>query len=199
MQITLEQDAIPNKQDTTKRRKTKIQHRKQVLKEVTLLEQHLGTHRPRLVQMLTSADKLNNKCISVNDMLSIFSKMKIPVSQATIELMLDVLVIDDHGLLNYNQLLNGEVLRKVEEHFQQYDFKLTEDETVNPVIKESFSGDISTLLELDKHEAPSTMGGRNGALADEWKQEELKQFTLLIDYCKENGIILDWKLAEKGI
>lgn len=174
---------------------SEIQCKSHVLREITQLEHHLVTHRPRLVQMLTSADKQNNRSISVHDMLSIFSKMKIQMSQQTIEILLDILKIDG-GLVRYDELLQGGILRKVTRHFQQYD-----SEWIPPKKATSIAGSISsdnTLLQLEEQISPSTMDGKIGILADEYKQEELKQFASLLEFCKGKGITLDWKLAERG-
>lgn len=186
-------------QDHPVYKKSKFQYERQVLKEVTQLEQHLVIHRHRLVQMLTLADKLCNKHVHVNDLLNILSKLNIQTSHATVEVLLNVLVVSDNGLVNYSQLLRGGILRRVREYFQQLASEPTYHEKFNPVDEESSIDDISTQLQLEKYNTPSSMSGRNGILADETREEELKQFTLLIDYCRDNGVILDWKLAEQGM
>ena len=160
------------------------------------MEQHLVTHHHLLVRMLTLADKLCNNHIHMNDMLNIFSKLKIPVSQATAEVLLHILVIDDDGLVNYIQLLRGGIRGKVQEYFQQQG---SEQKDFNDANKQSFIDDISRQLQLEKHNTLSSISGENGVLASENQKEELQQFTALIDYCRNNGVILDWKLAEQGI
>ena len=170
----------------------KVQSKARIIEEITRLEQHLITHRPLFVHMLTSADKLGNKSIRVNDMLNIFNRMKIQLSQETTEVLLDTLEVDD-GLLRYNEFLKGEILRRVKRSFQRQDSKWTHNK-----IAQSIAGNISRdspLLQLGK-QSLSTMDEKN---AKEYKQEELKQFALLLDFCKGKGITLDWKMAEKGM
>ena len=172
-----------------------VQSNCRILEEITQLEQHLVTHRPLFIHMLTSADKLGNKSIGVNDMLNIFNKMKIQLSQETIEVLLDTLEVDD-GLLRYNEFLKGEILRRVKRSFQQQDSKW-----IHNKMAQSIAGNTSrdsTLLQLGK-QSLSTMDEKNGMLSNEYKQEELKQFALLLDFCKGKGITLDWKMAEKGM
>ena len=196
LQVNLKNVEKQTEDEPMERKKSLLWQKKHVVKEVTLLERHLVTNRHRLVQMLTSADRLANKFISVSDMLSILSKLKIPVSQATTELLLDILEIDDNGLLNYSQLLNGMLLKKVEDHFKRHSFELIENNSSNAVDCDDKG---SLKMPFEKYNVPSSMDGKNGALAGKFKQDELKQFNSLIAYCEENGIVLDWKLAEKGI
>lgn len=163
-----------------------------VLQELAFLEQNLITHRDCLVRMLASADKLSNKCISVNDMLSILRKIDVPLSQNAVKVLLEILKKGDNdGLLNYSLLLDGGILRKVEQNFQQLGFE--------PLNRENSDLNVEDDLHLKKYSQPSSMNGKNGALTDKRKQEELKQFTSLMVYCKENGTALNQKLAEKGI
>ena len=175
---------------------SKVQCKGHILKEITQLEQHLVAHRPRLVHMLVSADKLGNKSISVHDMLSILSKMKIQVSQQTIQVLLDILETDG-GFLRHDELLKGGILRKVTRHFQQNDPEWIHKESANSIAGNTSGND--TLLQLQKQKSLGTTDEKTGILANEYKQEELKQFTLLLDFCKGKGITLDWKLAEKGM
>lgn len=175
-------------------KKFKLQCEKHVIREVTLLEQHLVTRHHLLVRMFTLADKLCNNHIHMNDMLNVFSKLKIPVSQATAEVLLGILVVDDDGLVNYIQLLRGGISRKVQEYFQQLGSKQKD---FNDINKQNFVA-ISRQLQLEKHNTLSSISGRSGVLASENQEEELLQFTALLDYCRNNGVILDWKLAEQG-
>lgn len=177
---------------------SKIQCEGCILQEITRLEQLLITHRPHLMHMLVSADKIGNKSINVHDMLSILNKMKIQMSEQTIEVLLDILDIDD-GLLRYDKLLKGGILRKVKGRFQQLH---VDSKQIHKKKEHSIACNISlenTLLQLEKQRSLCTMGQKNGILANEYKQEELKQFTSLLDFCKERGIVLDWKMAEKGM
>ena len=170
-----------------------------MLKEITLMEKYLTKYRFRLVQLLSSADRKRNCTISVSDMLSVINKLKIPLSQAAIELLLKVLVIDDDGHLNYQQLLNGEILRMVDSYFQR-ESASNERTTDSQKDREVFvSSSEEELAHLNKPVVGSTLSGEKGTLADAYKEEELRQFKALVECCKKNGIVLDWHLAEKGM
>ena len=121
------------------------------------------------------------------------------MSQTTIEILLDILEIDG-GLLRYDQLLQGGIPRKVARYFQQYDSEIINNKNPKYIAGKTSCDDESALLQPEKNKkCPSSMDGKNGVLADEYKQEELRQYTSLLDFCNGKGITLDWKLAEKGI
>ena len=176
--------------------KSKGPHKKHLLKEIASLEQQyfISCHH-RLVQMLKVTDKACTKHISVNDMLSIFNELKIPLSQAASELLIGILEIDSDGLLKYDQLLSGKILQQAEDYFERFDTELMHEN----VVQNTCSGDMSTEFQLKEYIAPSSMTGKSGIIADKHVQDELKQFNSLIDYCKENGIMLHRRLAEKGM
>lgn len=199
LQVGIEHKNKQTEHDLTECKRSKLQHEKHIIREVTQLEQHLVTHRHLLVRMLTFADKLCNNHVRMNDILNVLSKLKIPVSQTTAEVLLDILVIDDDGLVNYIQLLRGGILRKAQEYFQQLGSELICLEDFNDTSKRSSIDDASRQLQLEKYNTLSSMSGKSGVLASENQKEELEQFTALIDYCRNNGVILDWKLAEQGI
>lgn len=172
-----------------------------MIKEITLVEHHLASHRQRFVSLLAAADKMRTRFIIVSDMLSVMNKMKAPLSQAATEILLQVLDIRDDGHMDYQQLMNGGILRAVEDHFQQLEADMAADDEPEHSVETSSSDNVWTMKAADlekKHGAPSTLLGCNGIHADQYKQEEVKQFSLLINHCKDNGILLNWQLAEKG-
>lgn len=118
------------------------------------------------------------------------------MSQQTTEVLLDMLEIDD-GLLRYEELLKGGLVRTVKRSFQQQDSEMESQK-----ITHSTPGNISldkTQLQSEKEKTLSTMDGKKGIIASEYKEEELKQFMSLLDFCKGKEITLDWKMAEKGM
>ena len=182
-------------------RKALLKFKKQMIKEITLVEHHLANHRQRFVSLLAAADKMRTRFIIVSDMLSIMNKMKAPLSQAATEILLQVLDIRDDGHMDYQQLMNGGILRAVEQHFQQLEAGIAVDDEAEHLVDTSLSDNVWSMKAADmekKHGAPSTLLGCNGILADQYKQEEVKQFSLLINHCKDNGILLNWQVAEKG-
>lgn len=178
-----------------------LKFKRQIIKEISDLEQFLAAKRRRFISLLAAADKAHNRYISVSEMLSVLNKIKAPLSQSVIEILLQVLEITDNGLLDYQQLINGSISVVIEEHFESLESKLlfVEDETdkMEPVTSEDVW--ITRAADLEKkHRAPGTLTGEHGTKAEHYKQEEVMQFSKLIKYCKENGIILNWQMAEKG-
>ena len=197
VQITVEEKVKPDEQvKTQKHNKTpKIQCKRQVVKEIAQLEHHLITHRPHFVRMLMSADKLGNRRISINDLLTILTKMRIQLSQLTVEILSHILEIEG-GFLRYDHLLQMDIQSKVKRHFQKCE---AEHLLIHDKCTVAADGKTSSeVAKLEKQKLQATLDGKNGILAEEYREAELKQFTLLVDFCKGKQIMLDWKLAEKG-
>lgn len=181
-------------------RKTLLNFKNQIIKEIVLIESHLARHRQRLVSLLAGTGDMHTRCIKVCDMLLILEKIKTPLSQETVEILLQVLDIQSDGHMDYYQLLNGRIMKAIEEHFKQLEANLHADDKIHHSL-EKVSSDISAMSTMDlekKYGAPSTLLGCAGTFVEDYKHEEVKQFSLLIDYCKENGIFLDCQVAEKG-
>ena len=168
-----------------------------MLKEVALLERYLTKYRPRLVALLMSIDKSHDYCIFSSDLVAILRKMKAPISETCVSTFLDALPRVKTGRIDYRILLNGLLGELLQKHFKAVDEK--EGETAaGEADHERVDESESEVLSLEKHTAQSTLDGASGEMADEYKQEELRQFQKLIAYCKEHGIVLDWSLAETG-
>jgi len=177
-----------------------MKHKRLMIKEVTALEQFISTNRMRLVTLFATVDKSRTRFISVSEILSILTKLKAPLSQSGIEILLQIFEIRDDGLLDYQQVVNGNILSGVIKHFERLESELVSKDVQGPVCCDD-SEDEWTMKAADverKHGAPSTLSSEHGALADCYKQEEVKQFSQLINYCKENGIALNWQVAERG-
>ena len=174
--------------------------KRQMMREIVQLEEYLANNRRRVISLLATVDKTHTRFITVSDMLSVMNKLKAPLSQAAIETLLQVLEIREDGLLDYQQLINGGIHTMVEEHFQRLEAELVSDEGNKQeecvVCEDEWSMKAADVAK--KHGGPGTLQGEHGILAEQYKQEEVKQFSKLINYCKENGIVLNWQVAEKG-
>ena len=59
--------------------------------------------------------------------------------------------------------------------------------------------DNEVLPSSEGPDTTTTMGGDRGALATAYKDEEKRQFEVLLGFCRERGIVLDTQLLEKGV
>ena len=188
-------------------KRQRLRYKKQMLKEITTLEQYLIRYRQRLVTSLMMADKERDGHITVNELLSILAKLRVPVSQSAIELLITAVGMTEDGRIAYKMLLSGGLVKLVEAYFQKIDVEITVGsatecaESTHKSLSRTPTSDVSGEGGSDIHQkyaAPSTLGGETGKLADAYKQEELRQFNALITYCQEKGIVLTTDLAEKG-
>ncbi len=177
--------------------------KQQTIKEITKLYHFLLANRQRFVSLLTTVDKARMRLVSVSDMLNVFSKIKAPLSQAILEILLQVLNINQEGVFDYQQLINGSVLKGVDELFKKQEAelitKLEEESKREKPVSATEDVWVKKTADLEKkYGALSTLTGEHGMKVDINKQEEVSQFSKLINYCKENGIVLNWQIAEKG-
>ena len=188
-----------------KPKQPRMRQRRQLLREIVLLEHHLRRHRQRLVTLLMTADKNRDRHISVEDLIGIMHKLKVPVSQETLEVFLSALKGDERGRIDYRMVLNGGLVRMVEDYFERLtgcgitaaeDESVSSSQTISSTAQSCDTPHATTSLQ--KYTAPSTMDGENGKLVDGCKQEALRQFETLMAHCKANGIVLNWEVAEKG-
>ena len=194
-------DDKPTTPDSSK--KVTVKYKKQILKEVLQLEQHLAKHRQRLVTLLMAVDKNRDYLITTEEFLMIVDKLRAPISQDALEILLTATTQDNQ--LDYRMLLSGSLWKAVNDHFQNRE----EESAVSAAsMSENSSKELQDLQATDSKDvlrtsqrqlAPSTMDGQNGELSDAYKLAELKQFDALITYCKDNGIILNYDTAEKGM
>ena len=194
-------DDKPTTPDSSK--KVTIKYKKRILKEVSLLEQHLAKHRQRLVTLLMGVDKNRDYFITTEEFLMIVDKLRAPISQDALEILLSATTQDNQ--LDYRILLSGSLWKAVNDHFQQRE---VEDAVSTASMSKNSSKELQDLQATDTKDvsgtsqrqlAPSTMDGQNGELSDAYKLAELRQFDALVAYCKDNGIILNYDTAEKGM
>ena len=191
-------DDKPTTPDGSKR--MTLKYKKQILKEISLLEQHLTKHRQRLVTLLMTVDKNRDYLITTDEFLTIVDKLRAPISQDALEVLVTAITQDNQ--LDYRILLSGSLGKAINEHLQQTEVESTASvaamsENSSKELQDSDAKDV--LGSSQRQLAPSTMDGQNGKLSDAYKLAELRQFDALVAYCKANGIILNYDTAEKGI
>ena len=180
-----------------------LKYKKQILKEISLLEQHLTKHRQRLVTLLMTVDKNRDHLITTDEFLMIVDKLRAPISQDALEVLVTAITQDNQ--LDYRILLSRSLGKAVNEHLQQTEVESTASvaamsENSSKELQDSIATNTKDVLGTSQRQlVPSTMDGQNGKLSDAYKLAELRQFDALIAYCKANGIILNYDTAEKGI
>ena len=182
-----------------------------MLKELSILEEFFTCHRQRLVTLLMTVDRSRDRHVTVGDLVTILTKLKAPVGQDTFELLLQAMGVPltRNGRVDYRVILKGGLVNLAEEYLRKEGVKVTATGVSvgggdsSPLVSGSKTQgeedplhDVATLSQ--RYSAVSTMSGANGRLVDGYKQEGLRQFNRLVEYCKVNGIVLDWQLAERG-
>ena len=180
----------------------RLQERKQMMKETTALILCLSHGKQRFVTLLAIKDPKRENSISAKELLAVLQKMRPPVSQEALECILKCLPQTKEGKLDYLPLVNGSILQCVEEYFNTSGG----DSGITTGVAES--GESITSQANTERETPdidplsqglkSTMGGERGRLSTAYKEEEIKQFEVLMEFCRENNIVFDEKFVEKG-
>ena len=211
----------PSDADVRRRRQ---RLKRDVLRETALLEKFILLRRQQIVGHLLAADQKRERKVTVDNFLAILSKLRTPVSSATIDTLLSSIEVAPDNSFDYTILLNGSLLSRVEEYFQRREVDTVVAEAVpqrNPCLKSASSvactvgsthsgsdtGDsreeepAPTRLESlqRRHKVPSSMEGETGRLVDAYKRDSLDEFTKLIEHCQASNIVLTWELAERGM
>lgn len=188
--------------------------RRLLLKEVALLQQFLARHRKRLVSLLMATDKARDRLISSGEFTTIMAKLRVPVSAATLDTVVSALQATSGAgggedcKIDYRTLLNGNLFELVTAYLDKTDSQSTQRSQgrtkgvvsdAEPSKGKEEEEEEVPAASLQRHMAPSTMGGEVGRLTDNYREESLRQFQALLDYCTANGVVLSWKLAEKGV
>ena len=155
--------------------------------------------------------KDKGRFITPKDFANILHKLRATVNQNTLELVTSALQAASSmggrrdGKIDYRVFLRGELARLVEEYCHRPDVDTTASDSCmskNSTQVTSTSTQNTTdhgeEEALDCHQAPSTMAGENGQLADDYKEEALRQFSALVAQCRASGVVLSWELAERG-
>lgn len=192
----LEPVKVPTAQEL---RRAELKLKKELHKEVSLLEKFITSSRLRLAQLLVSQDTTRDHLISTETLTAIMNKLKAPVGdmfgKVCIALMKET---NNNGLIDYQLLLRGNLAVLVEKH-------LTDDELMERP-KSVPTGSGEGLLGVATTGEPSsstgiisTMEGDCGVWAKEFKEEAFRQFQKLMEYCKSNDIMMDKELAKRGV
>ena len=157
------------------------------------LSSHILHGRQRFVSLLTLQDPAGLGRLSMEELESTLLKMWPSISQESLELVIKSLPLCEDGMIDYRPLLKGGLTECVEKYFERSESSLmvTADSatiTDNEVLPSSEGPDTTT-----------TMGGDRGALSTAHKDEEKRQFEVLLGFCRERGIVLDTQLLEKGV
>ena len=177
-------------------RKSSIRHRHKMISEVKKLVAHLSHGKQRFVTLLALHDPTGVGSICSEELEIILLKMKPPISHECLELVLKSLPSVEGGRLDYQPLVRGDIIEFVNQYLDSSDSYAIQH--CNSV---SRSGElqVSTEAEHDTAQAVCTMTGDRGTLSTAHKEEEKKHFEILLEFCRERGIVLNKELVEKGI
>lgn len=175
-------------------------HRRNTIKDVKAMELHLLHGKQRFITLLALHDPAGVGSISAEELEHIIQKMKPPISQESLELILMSLPEVEGRRLDYRPLVKGDIVQYAKQYLDSNDnyvqALLKHSKTTEKSIPSIESVQHSSETEYSK--AQATMGGNRGALSTAYKEEEQRQFEVLLDFCKEIGILLNKELVEKG-
>ena len=201
----------------------KQQLKKQLLKDATQLEKFINSNRRRIAGLLLAQDTGRDHRLTAESLMATLKKLKVPVEEEHMLRMILVALAREtgkNGQVNYQLLMRGNLGALIEKHItenelvecgrggQEIQKVVFGEESATKLVEQSSAareGDVShsstsagTKPAAERLKR-STMTGKNGEWASEYKQEAVRQFNELIEYCKEHEIILDRATAEKGI
>lgn len=174
--------------------------RQKVLKEVKALELHLSHGKQRFITLLALHDPAGVGSTSEEELEYVIQKMKPPVGQESLEIVLKSLPEVERGRLDYRPLIKGDIVQCVE----QYTHLHFTDSTLQALPDHSFTEKSNQSIEVQENEdskcskPQGTMSGDRGALSTAYKEEEHRQFEILLEFCREQEIVLNQELLEKG-
>ncbi len=168
-----------------------------------------------------ATDKTRDRLLTPEELTAIVHKLRAPVSLDALEVVVSALQAASGlggrraGKIDYRVLLNGNLVELVTEYVEKMEKVVSESKgrkapnrgmvtgTENSgdqkeEEEEEEEGGVALAASLQRHKAPSSMGGEVGRLADEYRAEALRQFSSLLAHCKASGVVLNWELAEKG-
>ena len=173
------------------RQKLLSRSRRNTLAKAEALSSTILHGRQRFVSLLTLHDPAGTGRISLEELESVFLKICPSLSQESMELILKGLQVDNEGTIDYRPLLKGGLLQSVEKYFE------TERSLVVGAVDSTTAAE-KKVVPVETAETRGTMKGARGALATAYKDEEGRQFEVLLEFCRERGIVLDKQLLEKG-
>lgn len=78
------------------------------------IEEYLGKHRLRLVDMFARVDRNKDWLISRSECRRVFKKLNVPITDTEIEELISALDSNNDGYLDYRELLKGRLAYKLE-------------------------------------------------------------------------------------
>lgn len=174
--------------------------RQNVLKEVKALELHLSHGKQRFITLLALYDPAGVGSTSEEELEYVIQKMKPQISQESLEIVLKSLPEVERGRVDYRPLIKGDIVQCVE----QYTHLHFTDSTPQALPDHSSTEKSNQSIEIHENEDPKcskpqgTMSGDRGALSTAYKEEEQRQFEILLEFCREQEIVLNQELLEKG-
>ena len=131
--------------------------------------------------------------------MHIIQKMKPPVSQESLELILKSLPEAEGGKLDYHLLIKGDLAEHVKQYIDSNELCIAQASLDHNATEMSSQVQQSAEeTECDTAHAICTMSGSKGPLSTAYKEEERRQFEVLLEFCREKGIVLNKELVEKG-
>ena len=189
--------ASSSKSEYISRRKSTLRQ-KRITSETEALVAHIQHGKQRFVTLITLHDPAGSGYISSEDLESIIHKMKPPICQDSLNVILKSLPASEteDGKLDYRPLIKGSIVKCVEDYLKSIESfaDVRQDCSTTDNVQHS----IQTGSDAEA-KTTCTMSGKRGELATAYKDEERKQFEILLEFCQERGIILNKELVEKGI
>ena len=145
---------------------------------------HLQQGKQRFVTLLALHDLSGENFLKESDLHQIIKKMKPSFCHTTLDFILSHLPVVE-GKLDYQPLFNGDIIHSIKAYFSAQDGSRSSKSTSVEEISHTYV-------------AQSTMEGEKGTLSTEHKEEEFRQFEVLLEFCKENDLPLNEAFAEKG-
>ena len=170
-----------------------------LLKEVKALELHLSNGKQRFITLLALHDPAAVGSTSEEELKYVIQKMKPPISQESLELVLKSLPEVERGRVDYQPLIKGNIVKCVKQYTQLHVHFA--DSTSQALPDHSFTEKSNQSIEMQENEDPKpqgTMSGDRGILSTAYKEEEHRQFEILLEFCREQEIVLNQELLEKG-
>lgn len=187
------------KSDSTARQLRR--HRQNILKQVKALESHLLHGKQRFITLLALHDPAGIGSTSAEELEYVIQKTKPPISEESLKLVLKSLPEVEGGRLDYRPLVKGDIVQCVKQytHLEIVDSKphqalpdLPEKCSQTSEVQQTFEPKCSIA------QGTTTMSGDRGTLSTAYKEEEQRQFEILLEFCRESGIVLNQELLEKG-
>lgn len=201
-------------------RRMKLLERKRLLEDINRLEKLLKTCRTRIAELVVPYDINRTYLIPSELLLDCLERYIIPPSiplQSTIKLIegLEKETGKEDGVVDYRKLFQTGLASIVLHHSlpdtRESSDILVEDSTtsVNSSGYSEGSSDLSSVGTYSDGATSSTvssdgrtlttMEGDRGVWSSEFKSDSHKQFVALLEYCQKQGIVLDRKLAKRGL